>query len=179
MSTGTDHAIVGIFPTHERAMAAWNDLHRLGLADADVEIGTPAPGRYPVEDSEAADIGRGAMTGVVVGIPLGGVIGVAVLLAIVPGLMANGVQGIVLGLLMGAFWGIFFGGLAGVVPKVIAHSEGSRHCEIPEGGSETAVVAWALADAGAAHKIMRRHGATAFLSRVPEMHPVGAVAAPA
>ena len=151
--------VVGFFATRRQSMTVQNDLRRIGLADQDVDSGSPAPGRYSLDVHEAADLGSGALDGIVIGTVVGAVVGVGLLLIAVPQALELGTGAVVLGALIGAFWGSFFGGLAGMAIKATANEHGGQRFEIPDDSGVVAVVARAGAHVEATRKIMHRRGA--------------------
>jgi hypothetical protein len=171
MGDGERDAVAGLFTTRRQAAAVWQELRGAGIADADIEIGRPAPGRYRLEVRESEDLGRGALDGIVLGTPLGAVIGVLMLTIAVPQAADLGARGVVLGLLMGGFWGSFFGGLAGMVLKAVAHDGPSSWCEIPEQSTAILVAAHGGGHADAARTVMRRHGVTYRFRQAPSIVP--------
>jgi hypothetical protein len=169
VGTADSGRVVGVFPTYARAEAAHQDLRRRGIAEEAIRIGRPKPGRYRIETREFEDMGRGAMLGVMIGVPVGALVAVGVLMALVPGFAGRGIAGIVLGLVTGAFWGIFFGGLAGVVPRVLAHEKAKHHHDFAADCDEAVVSVSRPANLDAAYKVMQRAGASCILSREPEL----------
>src|SRR6266571_4021347 len=108
MDTEHDSLVAGLFGSQQQADAALEKLHRIGVADADVEIGAPEPGRYRIEYYESAEIWTAVRNGMVVGAVMGSVIAMGIMSFVVPGLTPTGL--IELGVPMGAFWGVFVGG---------------------------------------------------------------------
>ena len=64
------NGVMGLFRSQRQADAAVQGLYRIGLTDADVEVGVPEPGRYRVEYYESQDVGRGILRGMALGIPV-------------------------------------------------------------------------------------------------------------
>ena len=168
------HLVAGVFRSQSEAEETLEDLHQLGLRDADLEVGAPEPGRYRVEVRESQELGRAVLLGIAVGVPLGGVIATGGLLLIVPGIAPMAAVG--LGLVMGGFWGIFFGGLGGMAVQVIAH-ERERQYAIRPDSAEVLLIAHADDQYGAVHSTMANHGSRAFLKDVPAIRPARLAAA--
>ena len=168
------HLVAGVFKSQAEAEETLEDLHRIGLTDADLEVGAPVPGRYRVEIHESQEIGRAVVRGIAVGVPLGGIIATGFLLLVVPGIALTSAIG--LGLAMGGYWGIFFGGLGGMALKVIAHDRERQYAIAPD-SAEVLVIAHADDQYGAVHHTMANHGSRAFLMDVPHVRPAQLAAA--
>jgi hypothetical protein len=166
--------IAGVFPSDAHAEEASLGLQKLGLREHEIDIRAPEPGRYRIDADEATELGRGAAIGVAIGVPVGGLLGIAFGIAAVPGGLSSGIIGVAFGFLVGAFWGTFFGGLAGVVPKVLAHERGPRSYSVSEGAADAVVIAYAGKRADDARKVMKKRGARAFLTRIPAVRDVTA-----
>ena len=164
------NVVAGLFKSQHQADAALQALHRIGLTDAEVEVGAPEPGRYRVEYYESQEVGRGIIRGIFLGIPIGGVLGAVFLVLSVPGMALAG--SIVLGFLIGAFWGVFFGGLVGMMMRSLAPTE-AQYCTIVAGRSDMVLIAHAGDQSGLAQAQMKYHGARYFFQDVPESRPVG------
>lgn len=174
-----DHDVVaGLFATHDQAMSVRQDLRRAGLAAGDIEIGTPAPGRYRMETRESEDLGRGVLDGIVIGTVIGAALGVLVITLAVPQTSELGSKGILLGLLMGGFWGSFFGGLGGMVIRATAHDGPSQWCEIPEHSAALLVRANGADHVAAAQTVMRRHGFSSSFQQTPSIVPGSSLSPP-
>lgn len=172
MEQGGNGTVAGLFATHGQAVAVLQDLHRIGLADREIVVGTPASGRYRLDVQEDEGLGSGVIDGIVTGTLLGAVIGALLIALLVPQAMENGSGAILLGILVGGFWGSFFGGLGGMAIKASTHSSAAQWCDIPERCTALLVIAQAGPDADAARKIMRRDGARTLLKQMPELEPV-------
>src|SRR6266511_2064590 len=109
MDAECDSLVAGLFKSQQQADAALERLHRIGVADADVEIGAPEPGWYRIEYHESAEFWTAVRNGMAAGTVIGSAIAMGIMSFAVPGLTLAGL--IELGVPMGAFWGIFFGGL--------------------------------------------------------------------
>jgi hypothetical protein len=164
MSVDGANLVAGLFSSKARADEALRDLHRIGLSDADVEIGAPEPGQYRIEYHEFQELGRGACVGMLIGIPVGGVIATALLMMTVPMSVAAAIG---LGGLIGGFWGLFFGGLGGTVVKVLAQEHGAPRCAIVPGSADVLVVAHAGPQIGVVHEVIGSHRPRYFLTDVP------------
>jgi hypothetical protein len=175
MEDGENGVVAGLFATRAQAMTVEKDLHRIGLAERDIDVGTPASGRYRLDVRESEDLGSGARDGIIVGTLIGAIVGVLFLALAVPRAMELGTSAVVLGILIGGFWGSFFGGLSGMVIKASAHVSTAQWCEIPESGAALLVIARAGANADAARKVMRRDGARALLKQTPGLVPINAI----
>ena len=161
--------VAGLFATRAQASTVEKDLRRIGLADQDIDVGTPASGRYRLDVREAEQLGSRVLNGVVIGTLVGAVVGVRVLALAVPRAMEMGTNAVLLGLLIGGFWGSFYGGLAGMVVGVSANGGAPPCYEVPEGSAVLLVVARAGAHADAARKAMHRDGAQTLLKQVPSI----------
>jgi hypothetical protein len=160
------NVVAGLYRSQRQAEAALQALYRIGLTDADVEVGAPEPGRYRVEYYESQEVGHGIVRGIALGIPVGGIIGAGFLVLTVPGMALAGSIG--LGFLIGAFWGIFFGGLCGMMMRSLAPSEALYHT-VAAGRSEVAVIAHAGDQSGLVLALMKHAGARYFFRDVPEL----------
>jgi hypothetical protein len=161
--------VAGLFATRQQAMTVEKDLRRIGLADQDIDVGTPTAGRYRLDVRESEDLGSGALDGIVIGTLIGAVVRVLVLALAVPRAMEMGTGAILLGIPMGGFWGSFFGGLGGMVVKASAHDGTAQWCDIPASSAVLLVIARAGAHADAARKVMRQDGARTFLKQAQSM----------
>ncbi len=172
MDTVEENLVAGVFTSREQADAVLKDLLRIGLTADALEVGVPEPGRYQLEDHGSQEIGQGAVIGIAIGVPVGSLAGIGMVAAAVSG-MASSLDVIGLGILFGGFWGIFFGGLAGMVPKIMAHADELRWYVLSEGGPEILVIARAGSRVDDVRKVMRRRGARAFFAEIPATLPVG------
>jgi hypothetical protein len=167
--------VAGLFATRAQAMTVEKNLRRIGLADQDIEVGTPASGRYRLDVRESEDLGGGALDGIVIGTLVGALVGVLFVVLAVPRAMEMGAGAILLGILLGGLWGSFFGGLAGMVVKASAHGGRAQWCEIPERSNAVLVIARAGGHADAARKVMRRDGARTLLRQASDLVSIDAV----
>jgi hypothetical protein len=170
MDAERESLVAGLFESQQQADAALGRLHRIGVADADVEIGAPEPGRYRIEYHESADFWTAVRNGMVVGAVIGSVIAMGIMSVAVPGLTPAGL--IELGVPMGAFWGIFVGGLSGVAVKAVAHAEGEPRYAITADSSDVLVIVHAGDRVGTAHQAMERQHPRYFLIDVPAVRHV-------
>jgi hypothetical protein len=168
MDAEREALVAGLFGFQQQADAALEDLHRIGVADADVEIGAPEPGRYRIEYHESAEAWRGVRNGMVGGAVVGSVIAMGIMAFAVPGLTLAGL--IELSVPMGAFWGIFFGGLSGMAMKAVTHAEGEPRCAITAESSDVLMIVHAGDRFGAAHEAMESQHPRYFLTEVPVVH---------
>jgi hypothetical protein len=173
-SEGTQ-LVAGLFTSRSRADAAVQKLHRIGLTDADIEIGAPEPGRYGIEYDESLELGRGVVMGIAIGVPVGSIVAIAALMLVAPSLSIGASIG--LGILIGGFWGIFFGGLGGMVPKVLGQPESTY--PINETSSEVVVVAHVGTQVNAARKAIQGAGVRYLLTDVPVVRSTDLVLAAA
>lgn len=160
------NVVAGLFKSQRQADIAVQALHRIGLTDADVEVGTPEPGRYRVEYYESQEVGRGILRGMAVGIPVGGIIGSGFLVLSLPEMALAG--SISLGFIIGAFWGIFFGGLGGMLLRSLEPSQALHHT-VTGRSSEVVVIAHDGDQSGMPLALMKHHGARYFFRDVPEL----------
>jgi hypothetical protein len=174
MDAASQALVAGVFATREQAEAARTALRRIGRTNDDVEVRTPTPGRYRLENHGLQEIGQAIIIGIVIGAPIGGSIGLALLPAAVPAIAAAGAVGVWLSILMGGFWGAFYGGVGGMVPKVLARVDEDRWWAISQGGAERVVIARAGARGSGARTVMRRLGARFFLAEIPAAKPADA-----
>jgi hypothetical protein len=162
-----EHLVAGLFESQQQADAALARLHRVGVQDADVEVGAPEPGRYRIERHESAEF----WTAVRRGMLIGAVVGVAVSMCIwwfaVPGLTLAGL--IELSVPMGAAWGLFVGGLSGVAAKAVSFAEGEPRYAIADDSSDVLVVVHAGDRYGTAHEAMERQHPRHLLIDVPDL----------
>jgi hypothetical protein len=167
-ATETD-VVAGLFRSQKQADAALEGLHRVGLADTDVAIGPPEPGRYRVEYHESEELGRGVVVGSIAGIVLGSVIATVVLMLAVPRLALLTTIG--LGILIGAFWGVFFGGLGGMAVKAVGHDGGEPRYTVTADCSDIVLIVHAGDRIGEAHEAMQRQRPRYFLTEIPAVRP--------
>lgn len=160
--------VVGLFGSQQQAAAALERLHRVGVTDADIEVGVPEPGRYRIEYHEAADFWTRVRKGMLTGAVVGSLIAMSIMWFAIPGLSL--VSLILLGVPMGAFWGVFFGGLSGVAVKALAHAEGEPCYAVPDKTSDVLVIVHAGDRFGTAHEALERQHPRYFLTDVPTVH---------
>lgn len=163
-----ENLVAGLFESQQQADAALARLHRVGVEDADVEVGAPEPGRYRIERHESAEFWTAVRKGMIVG----AVVGIAVSMAIwwfaVPGLTLA--ELIELSVPMGAFWGLFVGGLSGVAAKSVSLTEGEPRYAVTDDSSDVLVVVHAGDHFGTAHEAMERQHPRHLLVDVPAVH---------
>ena len=165
MDTERDRLVAGLFRSQQQADAALEGLHRVGVADADVEIGAPEPGQYRIERHESAEFWTAVRKGMMIGAVIGIAISTGIMWFAVPGLTLAGL--IELSVPMGVFWGVFVGGLSGVAAKAVSLADGEpRHTITPE-SSDVLVVVHAGDRFGTAHEAMERRHPLYFLIDVP------------
>ena len=168
MDAERERLVAGLFGSQQQAEAALDGLHRVGVADADVEIGAPEPGRYRFERHESAEFWTAVRNGMVIGAVIGSAVAMSIMWFAVPGLTLAGL--IELGVPMGAFWGIFVGGLSGVAAKAVSLAEGEPRHTITPDSSDVLVVVHAGDRFGTAHEAMERRHPRYFLIDVPAVH---------
>jgi hypothetical protein len=166
MVASDGNVVAGLFRSQRQADAALQALHRIGLTDADVEVGAPEPGRYRVEYYESQEVGSGILRGIALGIPVGGIIGSGFVVLSVPEMALAG--SIALGFVIGAFWGIFFGGLTGMLMRSLEPTQALHYTAAP-GTSEVVVIAHAGDQSGLAQAVMKHGKARYFFRDVPEL----------
>lgn len=168
MNAEREAVVAGLFGSQQQADAALGRLHRIGVADADVEIGTPEPGRYRIEHHESAEFWTAVRKGMLIGAVVGSAVAMAIMWFAVPGLTLAGL--IELSVPMGAFWGIFVGGLSGVAAKAVSLAEGEPRCAITPDSSDVLMIVHAGNRYGPAHKAMERQHPRHLLIDVPAVH---------
>lgn len=165
MDAEREHLVAGLFESQRQADAVLEGLHRVGVADADVEIGAPEPGQYRIEHHESAEFWTAVRKGMMIGALIGSAVSLGIMRLAVPGLSL--IELIELSVPMGAFWGVFVGGLSGVAAKAVSLAEGEpRHTIVPD-SSDVLVVVHAGDRVGAAHEAMERRHPLHFLVDVP------------
>jgi hypothetical protein len=162
-----DAVVAGLFESRTQADTAVEHLHQIGVTDADVEVGTPQPGRYRFERHEAAVVWTAVRKGIVVGAVVGAVISMGVMSLVVPGQSWAGL--IELGVPMGAAWGMFFGGLTGMALKSMTMVPGEPRYAVPEDSSEVLVVVHAHDRYSLAHEVLEHEHPHHLLTDVPDV----------
>ena len=168
MDAEHESLVVGLFESQQQADAALEGMHRIGVADADVEIGAPEPGQYRIEYHESAEFWTAVRNGMVIGAVIGSVISMGIMSFAVHGLTLAGL--IELGVPMGAFWGIFVGGLSAVAAKTGTDVEGEPRCAITPENSDVLVIVHVGDRFGTVHEAMEGQHPRYFLTDVPAMH---------
>ena len=168
MDAEHESLVAGLFGSQQQADAALERLHRIGVADADVEIGAPEPGRYRVEYHESAKFWTAVRNGMVAGAVVGSIFTIGMMWFAMPGLTPAGL--IELSVPMGAFWGVFLGGLIGVALTAITHATGEPRYAIAPETSDVLVVVHAGDRFDTAHEAMERQHPRYFLTDVPAVH---------
>jgi hypothetical protein len=170
MDAERESLVAGLFESPKQADAALERLHRIGVADADIEVGAPEPGRYRIERHESAEFWTAVRKGMVIGAVIGSVISMVIMWFAVPGLTL--VELIELSVPMGAFWGIFVGGLSGVAAKAVSLAEGEPRYAITDESSDVLVVVHSGDRFGPTHEAMERQHPRHLLVDVPAVrHP--------
>ena len=170
MDAERESLVAGLFGSQQQADTALEGMHRIGVADADLKIGAPEPGRYRFEYHEAAEFWTAVRNGMVVGAVIGSAIAMGIMSFAVPGLTLAGL--IELGVPIGAFWGIFFGGLGGVAVKAVPLAEGEPRYAITAETSDVLVIVRAGDRFGTVHEAMESQHPRYFLTDVPAVHHV-------
>lgn len=168
MNTERGALVAGLFESQQQADAALERLHRVGVADADVEIGAPEPGRYRIEHHESAEFWSAVRNGMVIGAVIGIAVAMGIMWFAVPGLTSAGL--IELSVPMGVFWGIFVGGLSGVAAKAVGLADGEARCAITPDSSDVLMVVHAGDRYGPAHEAMERQHPRHLLIDIPAVH---------
>jgi len=168
MDAEREYLVAGLFESQQEADAALVGLHRIGVLDADVEVGRPEPGRYRIERHESAEFWKAVRKGMVVGAVVGIAISMGIMWFAVPGLSLAGL--IELSAPMGAAWGLFVGGLSGVAAKAVSFAEGEPRYAITSDSSDVLVVVHADDRFGTAHEAMERRHPRYLLIDVPAVH---------
>lgn len=168
MDAQHESLVVSLFESEQQADAALERLHRVGVADADVEIGAPEPGQYRIEYHEAAEFWTAVRNGMLVGAVIGAVISVGIWSFAVSGLSPVGL--IELGAPMGAFWGVFVGGLSGAAAKAANYAEGEPRYAITPESSDVLMVVHAGGRFDTVHEALKRQHPHYFLVDVPPLH---------
>ena len=168
MSAEREAVVAGLFGSQDQADTALERLHRIGVADADVEIGTPEPGRYRIEHHESAEFWSAVRKGMMLGAVIGIAISMGIMWFAVPDLTLAGL--IELSVPMGAFWGVFVGGLSGVAAKAVSLADGEARCAITPDSSDVLMVVHAGDRYGPAHAAMERQHPRHLLIDVPAVH---------
>jgi len=168
MDAERESLVVGLFESQRQADATLERLHRIGVADADVEIGAPEPGRYRIEYHESAEFWTAVRNGMVAGAVIGSAISTGIMSFAVPGLTLAGL--LELGVPMGAFWGIFFGGLSGVAIKAVTHAEGEPRYAVTDESDDVLMIVHAGDRFGTVHATMESRHPRHLLTDVPAVH---------
>ena len=168
MDAARESLVAGLFGSQQQADAALEGLHRIGVADADVEIGAPEPGQYRIERHESAEFWTAVRNGMIIGAVVGSAIAMGIMSFAVPGLTLAGL--LELSVPMGAFWGVFIGGLSGVAVKAVSLAEGEPRYAITDESSDVLVVVHAGDRFGTAHEEMERQRPRHLLIDVPAVH---------
>jgi hypothetical protein len=168
MDAERESLVVGVFGSQQQADAALEGLHRIGVTDADVDIGPPEPGRYRFEHHEAAEFWTAVRNGMVVGAVIGSAIATGIMWLAVPGLTLAG--HIALGVPMGAFWGVFFGGLSGATLKAVTLAEGEPRYAVTDESDDVLMIVHAGDRFGTVHAALESRHPRHFLTDVPAVH---------
>ena len=168
MDAEREHLVAGLFESQQEADAALARLHRVGVPDADVEVGAPEPGRYRIERHESAEFWKAVRKGMMIGAVVGIAVSMGIMWFAVPGLTLAGL--IELSAPMGAFWGLFVGGLSAVAAKSVSLAEGEPRYAVTDENSDVLVVVHAGDRYGTAHQAMERQHPRHLLLDVPAVH---------
>ncbi|MBV9171748.1 MAG: hypothetical protein JOZ81_16885 [Chloroflexi bacterium] len=132
--------VPALFASRERVEAAVAELRRFGIAEGDIGVAVPEPGRYqhrePSDREVVEAVGRGAATGA----PLGSIGGMALVGLTLGEAVALGVGGLLVAGMGGLVWGGVIGGLVGVITRVRRRPEEDRWCEVELGSDDALVV---------------------------------------
>jgi hypothetical protein len=168
MNAHDDMLVAGLFSSQKEVDATLDKLHQIGVSDADVEVGTPEPGRYRFERHESAELGKAIRKGMFVGAVIGALISMGFMSFVVRGLSLPGL--IELGLPMGVAWGIFFGGLTGLALKAMTLVPGEPRYAITEDSHDVLMVVHAGDRLGATHEVIEHQHPRYLLTDVPAVH---------
>jgi len=168
MNAVSEDLVAGLFESQKNADAAVVGLHRMGVPDADVEVGTPEPGRYRFERHESAVLWKAVRKGMVIGAVIGSLIAMGIMSIAVPGQSLVGL--LELGVPMGACWGIFFGGLTGLALKSMTLVPGEPRYAVTEDSSDVLVVVHAHDHYALAHEVLEHEHPRYLLTDVPAVH---------
>jgi len=168
MDAERENLVVGLFESHQRADVALETLHRIGVPDADIEIGTPEPGRYRIERHESAQLWTGVRNGIVGGAVVGSVISLGIMSWVVPGLSI--VNLLELSVPMGAAWGMFFGGLTGMALRSMILADGEPRYAVTDDSHDVLMIVHAGDHPVTVHAALERQHPHHFLTDVPAVH---------
>jgi hypothetical protein len=179
--------VPAVFANRGDAEVAIAALRRYGVAERDIGVAVPQPGRHqhrePSDSEVVAAAGQGGATGAMVG-SIGGV----GLLALTAGeTLAFGAGGLLAAGMGGLLWGFVIGGLLGVITRVRRCPEEDRWCEVPIDSSDVLVAArvqdWshepeiaALMTAAGARCVVDRLDLDRTWSELEVEHPSGQLA---
>ncbi|MCZ7524917.1 MAG: hypothetical protein M5U14_00105 [Acidimicrobiia bacterium] len=148
-----------VFPDHESAEAAAEELRRIGVADDHLGVAVHEPGQTVVFEEDADhETGLAVERGIAVGVPLGFLAGMAIVALAVPGVGTVGVGGLLAGGAAGGIGGAFAGGFGGVLAKVPLLDEEEHMADIPLGEGEVLLVVRAHGRAEEVREVLERHG---------------------
>jgi len=168
MDDERDDLVAGLFRSQQQADTALQRMHRIGVADADIEVGAPEPGRYRIEYHQASDFWTAVRKGMLVGAVIGAIIAIGIMSFAMRGLSLPNL--IELGLPAGAFWGVFVGGLSAVAARGGARASGEPLYVVTPDDPEVLVVVQAHDRFGLVHEALQREHPRYFLTDVPALH---------
>lgn len=168
MDAERDALVAGLFESQQQADVAVASLHRIGVSDAEVEIGAPEPGRYRIEYHESSRVWKGVRNGMLMGAVVGSLISMAIMAFAVPWLKLAG--WIELSVPMGAFWGVFFGGLTGMAMRAATSVQGEPRYTVTNDSDDVLVIVHAGTRFGAVHDVMEHQHPRYLLADVPAVH---------
>jgi len=168
MDAQSEMLVAGLFDSQKQVDATLESLHKIGVSDAEVEVGEPEPGRYRIERHESSEVWKAVRKGMIVGAAIGALIAIGAMSFVVRGLSLPGL--IELGVPMGAFWGLFFGGLTGMAVKSVTLVPGEPRYAVTEDSHDLLMVVHAGDRFGAAHEVMEHQHPRYLLTDVPAVH---------
>jgi hypothetical protein len=132
--------VPALFSGRAQAEVAITQLRQFGVADHDIGVAVPEPGRYRQSDQSDREVVEAAGAGIATGAPVGSFGGMALVGLSIGEVVTIGLGGVLAAGTGGLLAGAVIGGLFGIIARVRRIPEEDRWCEVELGSDDVLVV---------------------------------------